>query len=130
MDLTLRAILLVSIGGAFGAPSRFALSVLVTRYLSQPHFAYATLIVNVLGSFVLAFLSWTAAGKFGVSSTTRLLLGTGLMGAFTTYSTFSVETILLLDQSRYPTAALYVLSTIVLCLGAAFAGMQIGKAIG
>ena len=122
--------LLVGIGGAFGAPSRYALSVLVTRHLSQPHFPYATLFVNVLGSFVLALLTWTAAGKFGVSGTTRLLLGTGLMGAFTTYSTFSVETVLLVDQSRYSTAALYVLSTVALCLAAAFIGMQIGKAVG
>ncbi|CAN5567597.1 fluoride efflux transporter CrcB [soil metagenome] len=129
MELTLRALALVSLGGAFGAPFRFALSVLVTRHLSQPHFPYATLLVNILGSFVLALLTWMAAGRFGRSSTTRLLLGTGLMGAFTTFSTFSVETVLLVNQSRHLTAAVYVLSSIVLCILAAYAGMQIARFI-
>ncbi len=129
MEITLRALALVTIGGAVGAPSRFALSVIITRNLQQPPFPYATLLVNVLGSFLLAFLTWTAAGRFGMSNTTRLLLGTGMMGAFTTFSTFSVETLLLFDEARYLTAATYVTSTVLLSLLAAFAGMHFARTI-
>lgn len=130
MEITLRALALVGIGGALGAPSRFVLSVLITRSFNQPAFPYATLTVNILGSFVLAFLTWVAAGKFGVSDTTRLLLGTGMMGAFTTFSTFSVETILLLDESRHLTALIYIMSSVALCLLAGFLGMQLARTIG
>jgi len=129
MEITLRALALVSIGGALGAPSRFALSVLITRNLQQPAFPYATLCVNVLGSFLLALLTWTAAGRFGISGSTRLLLGTGILGAFTTFSTFSVETLLLVEESRHLTAALYVLLSVMLCLFAAYLGMHLARTI-
>ncbi len=130
MELTLRALALVSIGGALGAPSRFALSVLITRNLGSPSFPYATLGVNILGSFLLAFITWTAAGRFGLTSSTRLLLGTGVMGAFTTFSTFSVETVLLLDESRQLAALVYVLASVVCCVTAALLGMQLARTFG
>lgn len=130
MEITLRALTLVGIGGALGAPSRFALSILITRNMQHPAFPYATLTVNVLGSFLLALLTWTAAGRFGLSDSTRILLGTGMMGAFTTFSTFSVETILLLDESRYLTAAIYVLASVLLCVASGFLGMQLARTIG
>lgn len=97
------------------------------RSLNYPAFPYATLTVNVAGSFVLAFLTWTAAGRFGITGSTRLLLGTGAMGAFTTFSTFSVEAILLMEETRYLTAIMYVSLSVVLCLAAAFGGMQLGR---
>jgi CrcB protein len=117
----------VSIGGAIGAPSRLAASILISRNLHYPPFPYPTLTVNVVGSFVLALLTWTAAGRLGVSDTTRLLIGTGAMGAFTTFSTFSLEVLLLLEQSRRMTAMLYVLLSVFLCLAAAYGGMQLGR---
>ncbi|MEZ4521220.1 MAG: fluoride efflux transporter CrcB [Thermomicrobiales bacterium] len=129
MEITLKALVLVSIGGAIGAPSRFALSVLITRALSQPAFPYATLAVNTLGSFLLAFLTWTVAGRFGMTSSARILLGTGLMGAFTTFSTFSVESVLLIDESRYQSAITYMTVSVLLCVAAAFAGMHAARTL-
>lgn len=127
MEITLRALAFVTLGGALGAPSRFALSVLITRNFQTPAFPYATITVNIAGSFALAFLTWTATGRFGVSDSTRLFLGTGAMGAFTTFSTFSVEALLLLEQSRHITAILYVSLSVLLCLAAAYGGMQLGR---
>jgi CrcB protein len=129
MEITLRALALVSIGGAVGAPARFAISVLITRAFQQPAFPYATLCVNILGSFLLALLTWMAAGRFGLSASTRLMFGTGMVGAFTTFSTFSVEGLLLIDESRQATAALYMLLSVLLCLAAAYLGMQVARTI-
>lgn len=127
MELTLRAVLLVSLGGAAGAPFRYVLSVLILRSLGNPGFPVATLLVNISGSFLLAALTWTAAGRFGLTPSARILLGIGLLGAFTTYSTFSIETLLLIERERPVSAALYILATTALSIGAALAGMHIAK---
>lgn len=127
MELSLRALILVMMGGAIGAPLRYAASELISRVLSQPAFPVATLAVNALGSFLLALLVWTPSGKLGISTDTRLLLGTGLLGAFTTYSTFSVETFVLIDRARHGLALSYVLTTVVLCAAAAYLGMQVAR---
>src|SRR5690606_29929499 len=100
MDLTLRAVLLVTAGGAAGAPLRFVLTVLITNRLDQPGFPVATLFINVAGSFLLAVMTWAATGRLGISTSSRLLIGTGILGAFTTYSTFSVETLVLFERGR------------------------------
>jgi CrcB protein len=127
VELTLKAVVLVSMGGVIGAPLRYTLSVLITRSLGSPGFPVATLCVNVAGSFLLGLLTWTAAGRFGLTSNLRILLGIGMLGAFTTYSTFSIETLLLIERDRPLAAALYVLLTASLCIGAAAAGMQAAK---
>ncbi len=128
MELTLKALILVMMGGAIGAPLRFAMSILISRSLDYPSFPIATLAVNVLGSFLLACLTWGTTGRFGISPDTRVLLGIGLIGAFTTYSTFSVETVLLVDRARYLAAAGYMGVTVGLCVMAAFGGMHLAKA--
>lgn len=121
--------MLVTAGGAIGAPLRFAMSVLITERLDQPAFPVATLLVNVAGSFLLAALSWTAGGRLGLTPEARLLIGTGILGAFTTYSTFSVETLLLFERGRSGYAIAYIILTATLALLAALAGMRLGKAL-
>ncbi|HLT20814.1 MAG TPA: fluoride efflux transporter CrcB [Thermomicrobiales bacterium] len=115
-------------GGAIGAPLRFALTMFINRELSQPSFPAATLAINASGSFVLALVFWASAARLGPDA--RLLIGTGLLGAFTTYSTFSVETVQLVERSRPLLAAGYVSATVGLCLGAAYLGMQLAKSAG
>ncbi len=115
------------IGGAVGAPLRFAMSVLLFRALNQPSFPYGTLTINVLGSFLLACLTWAAGDRIGIGPEARLLLGGGLLGAFTTYSTFSVETVLLIERSRIFAAAGYAGATVVLCISAAYLGMHLAR---
>lgn len=112
-----------------GAPLRFLMTVIITNRLQQPTFPVATLLINVTGSFLLALLTWTAADKFGLSTGARILLGTGLLGAYTTYSTFSVETILLFERDRAGTALVYIGVTAAAAILAAYLGMRLGRAL-
>src|SRR4051794_14494253 len=110
-------IALVAIGGFFGAMSRFGLSNLIKeRYPST--FPFATLTINLLGSFLLGFL-------FGanVSRSWGLFLGTGFMGAFTTFSTFKLENIQLFVQRKWKVLGLYLAISYTLGIFLAFIGM-------
>ncbi|MCL9816629.1 fluoride efflux transporter CrcB [Natronocalculus amylovorans] len=100
---------LVGTGGAIGALLRYA----VGEYVPATEFPYATLIVNVIGSFVLGVLVFG-----GASSDTMLLIGIGACGAFTTYSSFSVQTILLFEDGKRTAAAANAIGNLVLSLGA------------
>ena len=93
----------------------------------MPHepgtWAWSTLVVNALGAFLLtALLGALARGPF---ETRRLLLGTGLLGAFTTFSGFAVDAVLLADAGRPGTAAAYVVVSLVSLLGAAVLGARV-----
>lgn len=112
-----------------GAPLRLLASVAVTNRLHAPAFPVATLLINVTGSFLLALLTWTAADRLGLTSGARILLGTGLLGAYTTYSTFSVETLLLFERHRAGTAFAYILVTTSAAILAAYLGMRLGRAL-
>ncbi len=125
MDLTIRAALLTAFGGAIGAPARLILTVLITNRFPQTLFPVATLAINVIGSFLLALLFWSATDRFGLTAGVRLLIGTGLLGAFTTYSTFSVETLRLVERDRTDLAVLYVVLTTGLSLLAVVAGIKL-----
>ena len=129
MDLTLRALMMVGIGGAIGAPLRYAASVLVLRISPATAFPVGTLAVNIVGSFLLALLAWSAAERWGISSDSRLLLGTGILGAFTTFSTFSAETVTLVNQDRHGLAFTYVGTSVLLCVVCAFAGMHLARTL-
>ena len=106
----LQQIGLVALGGAFGAALRYA----VSEFLTSDTFPYATLSVNLVGSFLLGILTVGLAQNL-LTSNMALLLGTGVLGAFTTMSTFSVETIQMFDQGDTASAMVYVLITMMLC---------------
>lgn len=101
------------LGGAVGAALRYAVGLLCSRWQTIP-FPFATLAVNVIGCFLLGFL--TAAGEktFSPSPEVSLMLTVGLCGAFTTFSTFSADTFRLFDSGYILSAILYVISTLVL----------------
>lgn len=115
--------LLVAIGAAVGAPLRY----LIDRTVQARHdsvFPWGTLAANVTGSFILGVLIVGA-----VAGPVLALVGTGLCGALTTYSTFSFETIRLLEQRATLYALLNVGASIVAGLGAAYVGFAITEAI-
>ena len=113
--------LLIGVAGAAGALVRYGLGVLV----GPRAFPGVTLTINVTGSFLLALLLTLAAGG-RVSSQTALVLGTGFLGAYTTYSTFSWDVVTLLRDGAWVTAVGYLLLSVVLGLAAAGLGYRLG----
>ncbi|GHF06440.1 fluoride efflux transporter CrcB [Streptomyces griseoluteus] len=119
--------LLVIIGGMAGAPLRY----LTDRAVQKRHdavFPWGTFTVNVLGCFILGLLTGAVAAG-AASSHTQLLIGTGLCGALTTYSTFSYETLRLTEDGARFLAVANVVASVVAGLGAAFAGTACAEAI-
>jgi fluoride exporter len=120
-------VLLVAFGAAVGAPLRY----LVDRTVQTRHdsvFPWGTFAVNVTGSFVLGVLL-RGAGAQAVPGSLVALLGTGLCGALTTYSTFGYETVRLLQDHSRPFAILNAVASVVAGLGAAFVGIAVAQAI-
>lgn len=128
----LLAILGIMLGGALGALSRYLATLGLQMLIAGSGFAgfpLGTLVVNVLGSFLLAFV--TTLGLQGlVSPTLRLAFGTGFVGALTTFSTFEVESNFLLQEGQAWSAALYVLGNLLLGYLAVLLGNYLAVTIG
>ena len=120
----LQQIGLVALGGALGAALRYA----VSEFFSSDSFLYATLSVNLVGSFLLGILAVGLAQNL-LSNNMALLLGTGVLGAFTTMSTFSVETIQMFDQGDSTSAMAYVLITMALSPVLALLGWKLAESV-
>ena len=114
-------LLYVAVGSAVGGVSRFALSTFVQQRAGT--FPVGTLIVNITGSLALGFLLRYSLGSTSVSAETRALLTTGFCGGYTTFSTFSYETLKLIEDGDYRRAAVYVAASVVLSLVATFLGI-------
>lgn len=129
----LREILLVMAGGAVGSALRYLVGAMwqMPSALSQVQgsLPWPTFLVNVVGSFVLGAVAVFSQHQDVVSRHQALLLGTGLCGGFTTFSTFSVETVSLLEQQRLDLAATYIISTIITTLVAAWLGILAARSI-
>lgn len=118
----------IALGGALGALSRYWLAAGVARYNSAA-FPLGTFTVNVLGSFLIGLIFLLLLQRADLEQGLRPLLITGFLGAMTTFSTFSLEALLLLQQGHYNTALLYVLGSVLTCLLAAYAGMLLGRVL-
>jgi len=116
----------IAFGGALGAMSRFWLQTAVQRF-NGSSFPLGTFTVNVLGSFLIGVFFVVLAEKAQLSETWRPLIVIGFLGAMTTFSTFSLDALLLFEQGNYNTALFYIVSSVALCLFAAFAGMQVTR---
>ena len=110
----------VAVLGGFGALARFGLTLLVTDRL-HPHLPEGTLIVNVSGAFLLGLLAGIA-----INGEARLVLGAGLLGSYTTFSTWMVETQRIEEAGRGRIAVANVVLSVVLGLGAAALGHALG----
>ena len=117
-------ILGLMLAGAFGALARYAMTLAIQNWMAgrdAAHFPLATLVINVLGSFLLAFLV-TLVTRDLLKPEWLLILGTGFLGAFTTFSTFELESEYLLSQGHWTAASVYILGNLVLGFAAIFAG--------
>lgn len=122
------ALLLVALGGALGACARFWLSGVVARRVGET-FPWGTLAVNVTGALAIGLLAARFLTPQGVDAPWRetwLLLVTGVLGSYTTVSSFSLQTLALARAGEGGRAALNVLASVGLCLAAALAGHQAG----
>lgn len=119
--------LAVAAGGALGALARYGSVRLMTAWLG-PAFPYGTLAVNVLGSGIAGWLFVRLVESGGGSESLRALLIVGFLGAFTTFSAFSVETLRLFDTGQSGLAALNMIANLLLCLVAAALGIALARA--
>jgi CrcB protein len=124
-SMELSKILAIGLGGFLGAIGRYWISGLAQRIGN--HFPYGTLSVNVLGSFILGLFATLFLEKMMVNQELRLFLLVGLLGAFTTYSTFSLETLNLMRSGAWMFAGLNILANVAGTLIAVWAGISIAK---
>lgn len=116
----------ICLGGAAGTAGRYLLTGWVPRVLGLG-FPYGTLVVNAVGSFLIMLIMQTAIQTEGFPPTLRLALTTGVMGGFTTYSTFTYETLQLFDQRAWLLGLINIAATVLLCLAAGVLGMLCGR---
>lgn len=119
-------LLAIASGGAVGAVFRFWVSSGVYSLLGRG-FPFGTLAVNVIGSWVMGFLYVVFLERMVVSAELRAGLLIGFLGAFTTFSTFSIETLNLLEQAELLKAGLNVLLSVVACVVACWLGLVLGR---
>jgi len=122
----LSQILAIAAGGASGALFRYWVSTGIYALLGRG-FPYGTLAVNVLGSLLMGFLYVLLLERMTTGPELRAGLLVGLLGAFTTFSTFSIETLNLIEQANYLKAVLNVFISVIACIGAAWLGLIIGR---
>ena len=114
----------VALGGAIGASLRYGVTLAMVSALGK-NFPYATLTVNVLGSFVMGLLFSLIEHGIVADLPWRSLFGIGLLGAFTTFSTFSMDTLLLMQHGEWQKAMVNILLNVFSCILAAWCGMQL-----
>jgi CrcB protein len=116
--------LIVFLGGGIGAALRHGFNIAFARLLGTA-FPYATLFENVSGSIVMGMLVATFAFRSGIPHHWQLFLTTGILGGYTTFSTFSLDFALLYERGQIGLAALYVLLSVALSIGGLFAGLAL-----
>ena len=124
----MNAILLIALGGATGAVGRHLVGGWASRALGHG-FPIGTLIVNIAGSFAMGLLiAWLAKRSAG-DAQLRLLIATGFLGGFTTFSAFSLDVAVLYERGALASAALYVTGSVFLSIAAVFAGLAIMRSL-
>lgn len=122
----MQAYLAIAIGGTLGCWARYAMTDLIQTIYGRD-FPYATLSINVLGSFLMGFLFIETIERLMISPHLRIGILTGFIGGFTTFSTFAMETLLLAEQGETGKSVLYVALSLSLGLIAAFGGAYIAR---
>ncbi len=121
-----KIILFIAAGGAVGAVMRFLTQATVYELVGRT-FPYGTLTVNVVGSFLMGALSIFLVEKFNLGAEWHLAILVGVLGSFTTFSTFSIETLVLFEQGDMLKAMTNILLSVVLCISAVWAGAFFAK---
>ncbi|MDG2242022.1 MAG: fluoride efflux transporter CrcB [Rhodospirillaceae bacterium] len=118
----------VAAGGAIGSAARYLVTVLMQRAVGAG-FPWWTLSVNVVGSFIMGVLVTAIALRWSVGQTGQAFLMVGLLGGFTTFSAFSLDVASLIERNAVLSAGGYIVGSVVLSIGALFAGMAMARAL-
>jgi CrcB protein len=122
----MRRLALVILGGGFGSGARYLVGGWAARALGSA-FPYGTIGINALGSFLITVVMYLSLTANLVGPDLRLLLATGVMGGFTTYSTFNYESLALFQQGAWLMGALNILATVFVCLAAGGLGLMLSR---
>ncbi len=127
----MQAVLLVFLGAGLGGSLRYGVNLVAPGFMSGD-FPYGTLFINVVGSFVMGLFAAWFASRLDQAATQplRLFLMTGVLGGFTTFSAFSLETISMWERGEAAGAAAYVAASVVLSLIGLVAGMALVRSLG
>jgi CrcB protein len=121
-------VLLIGLGGAIGSVLRFLTSVLAAQWFGA-EFPYGTLIVNLSGAFVIGLVQQIGTDTLMMPDHVRLFLTTGMMGGLTTYSTFSYETVRLMESNAWSQAWINIVVTTTIALSLCFLGIAVGRLV-
>jgi len=119
----------IAVGGTLGCWARFGMTNLVQAIYGRS-FPYATLSINVLGSFLMGFLFIETLERLAVSPVLRTGILTGFLGGFTTFSTFSLDAALLIERHSWGVAAGYVVGSVAAAIAALFFGLAVFRSAG
>lgn len=126
----MKLLLLACAGGALGAGARYLVGVGVMKALGPTAaFPWATLSVNVVGSFLMGVFIEALALRFGGSPELRTFVATGILGGFTTFSAFSLDFVSLVSRKQEMAAGLYVMSSVMLSILALYAGLMVARQV-
>jgi CrcB protein len=125
---SLNDMLIIAIGAIFGANLRWLVSRWAAKLIS-PVFPYGTLLINVVGSFIVGFFVIWSTQRVLLDPRWRLLIVVGFCGAFTTFSSFAFETMAYFEQGQWMMMAANFVSNNLLCLAAALAGMALARVL-
>ncbi|MCL1065543.1 fluoride efflux transporter CrcB [Shewanella olleyana] len=117
-------IMFVALGGSIGAVFRYVISILMLQLFGSS-FPFGTLLVNILGSFLMGIVYAIGLETSHLSPEIKAMVGVGLLGALTTFSTFSNETLLLMQEGLFVKAILNVLLNVILCIFMVYVGQQL-----
>ena len=126
MNISLSHLLFIASGGALGAVFRYLVSNGVHTFLSRG-FPFGTLTVNVVGSFIMGVCYVWLIERLSLSSEWRAFIIVGLLGAFTTFSTFSIETLELLLSNHFAKALLNIVASVFLCILGSWLGVILAR---
>ena len=126
--MSLMILLAVGVGGGIGALIRYFVAGAI-QSAAWPGYPWGIFVVNITGGFVMGLIVELSALKISLTPEMRAFLTTGILGGYTTFSTFSLDSALLIERGQYGTAAIYVVGSTLLSILALFAGLWLVRAV-